>query len=83
MNPQTSYHAKTDTFESEKINQVNYTTESDPSAKNYQRMPDAVELIRIMFGTVTEENARNMTPIERQAFYNIAKKILSFTDNLN
>lgn len=53
------------------------------SAKEIQTIPDVVELARIMIGTLVEENARNMSQRELQAFYNIKNEFLSLTDMLN
>ncbi len=83
MNQQTSYSIGASVLECKKNNLILNSKEPVLPTKEFQTMPNVVELTRIMIGTIAGENARNMTQRERQAFYNITNKFLSLTDELN
>lgn len=82
MNHQTRYSFKTSILEYKKDNQTSSSKEFDVPVKEFQNMPDVIELTRIMFGAIAVENARKMTLQERHAFFGITDGLISLTQKL-
>ncbi|MHB8601537.1 MAG: hypothetical protein ACYC6W_07350 [Nitrosotalea sp.] len=82
MNQQTRYSLKASILEY-KNSQTSSFKESDFDMKEFQNMPNIVELTRIMFRTIAVENVRKMTLQERRVFYDITDKLVSLTYKLS
>jgi len=82
MNHQMRHTFKASILEYKKNSQTLSSKESDVSVKEFQSMPDIVELTRIMFGAIAVENARKMTLQERYAFFGITDDLISLTHKL-
>jgi hypothetical protein len=79
MNQQTSYLHKTKCVEYKKHKPTSKHEGSVFHVNEFKCTPDLMELTRIMLGTVSSENAKNMTLQERHAFYDIASDLISLT----
>ena len=80
VNQQTSCTLKASIMEYKK--NILDSKASGSTAKQVSNTPNILELVKIVLGTIPEQNARKMTLQERRAFYDITNELMSLTQEL-